>query len=383
MTRVHVRDPARADVVGSLLRPPALRAAAERFYAPGAAGRSAGERARDRNELTRLEDEAVIEAARRQIDAGLDVITDGEMRRYMFQNSFWDALEGFSTDRNPVRFRDDQGTTVTWHVQRIERRLRRTGPNPAAEEAAFLARHTDRPFKVTFPAASLFALPFTFKPGINDHAYADLRELVDHCVAIERELVAETVAAGARAVQFDFPAYPYLVDPAWREAIEATGWSVEQVLELAVRTDTEVLAAVPDNVTVSLHVCRGNNQSRYLCEGPLDPVADAMFSLPYDRFLVEWEDPQRMGGFEALSGLPRGGPIAVLGIVSSKRPELESVESVCRRIDDAARFCDLDQLAISTQCGFASTLPGNAISEGEQWAKLELVGTAASKVWGE
>jgi 5-methyltetrahydropteroyltriglutamate--homocysteine methyltransferase len=383
VTGVHVRDPARADVVGSLLRPAELRRAAERFHRRDLRSVTADLRSRDRSELTRREDEAVLDAIRRQIDAGLDVITDGELRRYMFQNSFWDAVDGFSTDRNPVEFRDDEGTTVTWHVQRIERRLERNRSGPAAQEAAFLARHTAHPFKVTFPAASLFALPFTFKPGINDHAYADLRELVDHCVDIERELVAETVAAGARAIQFDFPAYPYLVDPTWRAAIEATGWAVDQVLELAVEVDTAVVSAVPSGVPVSLHVCRGNNQSRYLCEGPLDAVADAMFSLPYDRFLVEWEDRRRMGGFEALAAVPRGGPIVVLGIVSSKRAELESAESLCRQIDDAARFCDLDQLAISTQCGFASTLPGNAISADEQWAKLALVGTVASMVWGE
>ena len=130
-----------------------------------------------------------------------------------------------------------------------------------------------------------------------------------------------------------------------------------------------------------MHVCRGNNQSRYLCEGALDPVAEAMFSLPYDRFLVEWEDPERMGGFEALAAAPTPGPIVVLGLVSSKRPDLESPDALCVTIDEASRRLPLDQLALSTQCGFASTLPGNAVTEEDQWRKLQLVADVAGRVW--
>ncbi len=375
------RRPARADVVGSLLRPPALREAAEAFYAPGHRAVTPLERTRDRRALTRLEDDAIRHAVSRQIELGLDVVTDGEMRRYMFQNSFWDAVEGFSTDHNPVEFRGDDGTTVTWHVHRIEQRLRRVDTNPAADEARFLAGLTDHPFRVTFPAASLFALPFTFKPGVNDHAYDDLVDLVTHCVELEAELVAGAVAAGARGIQFDFPAYPYLVDPTWREAIAATGWSVERTLELAVWADTEVRRSVPDGVEVALHVCRGNNRSRYLCEGALDEVAEALFGLPYDRFLVEWEDPRRMGDFTALDAVPRPGPVVVLGLVSSKRPELEGVGAVVDRIGEAADHLDPDQLAVSTQCGFASTLPGNQLTVDEQWAKLGLVAAVADEIW--
>lgn len=375
------RHPARADVVGSLLRPPALKAAVEAFYAPGHRALTADERARDRRALTRLEDEAIRAALARQIELGLDVVTDGEMRRYMFQNSFWDAVEGFTTDRNPVEFRGDDGTTVTWHVHRIEDRLRRVGTNPAADEARFLAGCTDHPFRVTFPAASLFALPFTFKPGVNDHAYRDLVELVEHCVELEAELVAETVAAGARGIQFDFPAYPYLVDPTWREAIAATGWTVDEILELAVWADTRVRRAVPAGIEVALHVCRGNNRSRYLCEGPLDEVAEALFTLPYDRFLVEWEDPARMGGFAALDAVPRPGPTVVLGLISSKRRELENPGAVVGRLGEAADRLPLDQLAVSTQCGFASTLGGNELSEADQWRKLGLVAAVADEVW--
>jgi 5-methyltetrahydropteroyltriglutamate--homocysteine methyltransferase len=370
----------RAEVVGSLLRPPALREAVDRFYGEGHHAVLPEERAADRSELDRVEDEAIREAVQRQIDVGLDVVTDGEFRRWMFLNSFWDAVEGFSTDKNPVEFRADDGSTITWNVQRIEDRLRPVD-SPAAREAAFMAELTDHPFKVTFPAASLFALPFTFKPGVNDHAYADLDELVDHCIEIERGLVADAVAAGARYVQFDFPAYPYFCDPRWVAALGEAGWSVDRARELAERADRAVLEGMPEGVTTAMHVCRGNNQSRYVCEGSLNPVAETLFGLPYDVLLVEWEDPDRMGDFSALEALPADGPTVVLGLITSKKPGVADDAEVTRRIEEASRFADLDQLALSTQCGFASTLAGNEVSPDDQWAKLAQVARIANQVW--
>jgi len=244
------RSPARAEIVGSLLRPPALRDAIDAVYEPGHRALLAEERAKDLTALRRAEDDAIREAVARQIDLGLDVVSDGEFRRYMFLNSFWDAVEGFSTDRNPVEFRDERGETVTWHVQRIEERLRMVD-SPAAREAAFLAGATgDRPFKVTFPAASLFVHPFTFRP---QDAYADAGELVSHCIEIERALIADAVEAGAMYVQLDFPLYPYLVDPAWRGRFEAAGFDLADVLDAAIAADTAVLEGIPDGVTIALH----------------------------------------------------------------------------------------------------------------------------------
>ena len=370
----------RAEVVGSLLRPPALRAAVEEFYGEGHHAVLPEEREADRSALVAAEDEAIRDAVQRQVDLGLDVVTDGEFRRWMFLNSFWDAVEGFSTDRNPVEFRADDGSTITWNVQRIEERLRPVD-SPAAREAAFLAEITEHPFKVTFPAASLFALPFTFKPGVNDHAYRDLDELVDHCVEIERGLVADAVAAGCRYVQFDFPAYPYFCDPRWEAALDEIGWTVERAMAVAERADRAVVAGLPDDVTTAMHVCRGNNQSRYVCEGPLDPVAETLFGLPYDVLLVEWEDPERMGDFSALRALPADGPTVVLGLVSSKHTAMDDDATILGRIEDAAAHVDLDRLALSTQCGFASTLPGNAVGEDAQWAKLDQVVRLARQVW--
>jgi len=345
------RSPARAEVVGSLLRPDVV------------------------------DDEAIARVVQQQIDIGLDVVSDGELRRTMSMDSFWGAVEGWSPSDEPVEFRDDRGSTISWQAPQIEDRLAKVA-SPARDEVALLSSVTAHPFKVTFPAASLFALPFTFEPGVNDHAYRDLAEIVAHVIEIEKALVAEAVDAGARYIQFDFPAYPYLVDPAWMRKIESVGWTKERVLELAVASDNEVRADIPDDVTVAMHVCRGNNESRYLCEGPLDSVAEPMFQdLDYDAFLVEWDDRDRMGDFGALRYVRDGGPRIVMGIISSKRAELEQLDDVLARMDQASDHVSWEQLAVSTQCGFASTETGNDLSEDDQWRKLELVSRAAVKLW--
>jgi 5-methyltetrahydropteroyltriglutamate--homocysteine methyltransferase len=376
---VTPRTPARAEVVGSLLRPADLRAAIEATYGPGHRAMQADERAKDLTELHRLEDGAIAEAVRRQIDTGLDVVTDGEFRRYMFLNSFWDAVEGFSTDRNPVEFRNEQGAAATWHVQRIEERLR-VVDSPAAREAAFLRETTGGfPFKVTFPAASLFTHPFTFRPH---DAYADTDELVDHCIRIERSLIADAVAAGARSIQLDFPVYPYLVDPRWSARFRDAGFDPGSLLTDALAADRAVVDGLPDDITVSLHVCRGNYRSRWLCEGSLEPVAERLFGEldRYDRFLVEWDDTRRDGTYEPVRFV-RPGAVMVMGVVSSKSREIEPFDEILRRMEAAAMYLPYEQLAVSTQCGFASVMEGNEIDDDVQWRKLELVARVADRLW--
>ena len=374
------RWPARAEVVGSLLRPPVLRAAIDATYGAGHRAMQADERSKDLSELHRIEDGAIIEAVRRQIDLGLDVVSDGEFRRYMFLNSFWDAVEGFSTDRNPVEFRNDRGETATWHVQRIEERLR-VVDSPAAREAAFLREVTDgHPFKITFPAASLFTHPFTFRP---QDAYADADALVEHCIRIERSLIADAVAAGARYVQMDFPVYPYLVDPSWSARFRDAGFDLGALLTKAIAADRAVLEGVPDDVTVGLHVCRGNYRSRWLCEGSLEPVAERMFGEleRYDVFLVEWDDTRRDGTYESIRFV-RPGATMVMGVISSKTPGIEPTEDILRRMEAAAMYLPYEQLAVSAQCGFASVMEGNEVDEDVQWRKLELVARVADRLWG-
>jgi 5-methyltetrahydropteroyltriglutamate--homocysteine methyltransferase len=372
-----VRTPARAETIGSLLRPSGLRAAIDAFYEPGHSAVLDEERSRDRTRLRALEDEAIREVVRRQIDAGLDVVTDGELRRWMFMNSFYDAVEGVRTDKT-VRFRGAGGSEVELRVHEIVERLRPVD-SPAAREVAFLAGVTDgHPFKVTFPAASIFGHPLTTVPD----AYGSLAEFVDHAIEIERALVADAIDAGATYVQFDFPLYPYLVDPAWVERFEEAGADPEHLLDASLAADRAVLQGIPDAVTTGLHICRGNYRSSWMCQGSLEPVAERVFGdLPYDVFLVEWDDHGRDGGFEPVRFL-REDSILVMGLVSSKTPVLEREDDVLRRMEEAAGIAGgLDRLAISPQCGFASVVVGNETTEVAQWRKLELVGRVADRLW--
>ena len=376
------RRPARAEVVGSLLRPPKLRAAVEEFYEPGHSAVLSVERAKDRSDLQRLEDDAIDDAVRRQIDLGLDVVTDGEFRRWMFMNSFYDAVEGIRTD-NVVVFHNALGEDVPLAVHEVVDRLEPVD-SPAAREAMYLADTTGgHPFKVTFPAASIFGHPFTYKLGITDVAYGSLQEFVDHAIGIERALVADAIDSGARYVQFDFPLYPYLVDPAWVARFEKQGLRLPALVDAAIGADAAVLEGIPDDVTTALHICRGNFRSSWMCEGSLEPVAERVFGeLPYDAFLVEWDDVGRDGGYEPVRHL-RQGSVMVMGIVSTKTPELESEDELLRRMETAAGFAGgYERLAISPQCGFASVMVGNEIDEDTQWRKLELVARVADRLWG-
>ena len=357
------RTPARAEVVGSLLRPPELKTATAKRSDP--------------LHLGEVADAAIERAVRRQVEIGLDVVSDGEFRRWMFLNSFYDAVDGVATDRSTIEFRNERGETVALTVPSVERRLRKVA-SPGAREAEFVSRITDHPFKVAFPAASLFTHPF----GVSAEAYESVDEFVQHAIAIERELIADAIGAGCRYVQLDFPLYPYLVDADWAARFKAAGHSVDALLDKAIEADRAVLEGIPDEVTTGIHVCRGNYRSRWLCTGSLGPVAERMFGdLPYDVFLVEWEDVAREGGYESIRFVPEGRLVA-MGLVSSKRRELESEDDVARRLDEAARYLPLDQLAISTQCGFASVIEGNDIDEETQWRKLDLVARVADRVWG-
>jgi 5-methyltetrahydropteroyltriglutamate--homocysteine methyltransferase len=237
------------------------------------------------------------------------------------------------------------------------------------------------PFKVTFPAPSIFGHPFSFKPGLTS-GYGSLEEYVAHAVEIERGLVADAIAAGARYVQFDFPLYPYLVDPTWVERFQAHGHDVEAHVDAAIASDTAVLQSIPDDVTTALHICRGNYRSSWMCEGSLEPVAERVFGgLPYDAFLVEWDDLGRDGGYEPVRFL-REGSVMVMGIVSSKSAELEDEDDLVRRMEEAAGHAGgMERLAISPQCGFASVMVGNEIDEDHQWRKLELVARVADRLW--
>jgi methionine synthase II (cobalamin-independent) len=373
------RRPARAEVVGSLLRPPELRRAIDEFYAQGHSAVLSEEREKDRTELREVEDAAIREAVRRQIDLGLDVVTDGEFRRWMFMNSFYDAVSGVRTGKT-VNFRNARGEDVPLAIHEIVEPLKQVD-SPAAREAAFMAEVTrGYPFKVTLPAASIFLHPFTTVTG----AYESVEEFAQAAIDIEKQLIRDILSRTPHArIQFDFPLYPYLVDPAWVERFEAQGHRVAHLVEAAIAADTSVLEGIPDDVSVALHICRGNYRSSWMCEGSLEPVAEQVFGeLPYDAFLVEWDDLGRDGGFEPVRFLRKGSTM-VMGIVSTKTPVLEDEDELVRKMERAASLAgSMDRLAISPQCGFASVMVGNEIDEDAQWRKLGLVARVADRLWG-
>jgi 5-methyltetrahydropteroyltriglutamate--homocysteine methyltransferase len=354
-----------------------LRRAIEAFYEPGHSAALAEERAKDRTALREAEDAAIREVVRRQRDCGLDVVTDGEFRRWMFMNSFYDAVSGVRTGKT-VSFRSDRGDEVELAVHEIVAPLE-VVDSPGAREAAFMREVAgETPFKVAFPAASIFAHPFTTVEG----AYGSVDEFVDAAIGIERKLVAEAIEAGARYVQFDFPLYPYLVDPAWIARFEAAGHDVDRLVDRAIAADGAVLAGISQDITTGLHICRGNFRSSWMCEGSLQPVAERVFGdLAYDAFLVEWDDEGRDGGYAPVRHL-RDGSVMVMGLISSKTPQLEDEDDLVRHMEDAASHAGgMDRLAISPQCGFASVMLGNETNEDAQWRKLELVGRVADRLW--
>jgi 5-methyltetrahydropteroyltriglutamate--homocysteine methyltransferase len=211
-------------------------------------------------------------------------------------------------------------------------------------------------------------------------------EFADAAIQIERQLIAEVLAKVASeqdiGIQFDFPLYPYLVDATWVERFEARGHPVGLLVEAAIAADAAVLKGIADDVTVALHICRGNFRSSWMCEGSLEPVAERVFGeLPYDAFLVEWDDLGRDGGFEPVRYL-RDGSTMVMGIVSTKTPALEDEDELLRKMEQAASLAGgMERLAISPQCGFASVMVGNEIDEDTQWRKLELVSKVADRLW--
>jgi 5-methyltetrahydropteroyltriglutamate--homocysteine methyltransferase len=370
----------RAEQVGSLKRSQRLIAANEAIYAPGHVAIEDAERSRGMDELYAIAEEEARRVVQKQIDIGLDVVTDGEFRRYMFLNSLFDGITGFSSEVSKAQFKAADGSVIEWNMQYVVDRMKQVD-SPAAREAAFMSGVTDRLYKVTFPAGSFLALPYNYKKELNGHAYGSHRELVEHAVAIEKAMIADVVRAGCRYVQLDFPVYPFLCDPDWCSRMERHGYDWKATLELAQWADREVIAGLPPHVRTGIHVCRGNNQGRYVAEGRLDPVAEALFSLPYDSFLIEWENRERTGDFSALRYLPKGESVVVLGIVSSKVATLEKQDALLSLLDEASAHVDAGRLAVSPQCGFASTLKGNLVTEDDQWRKLELIANTARRFW--
>jgi 5-methyltetrahydropteroyltriglutamate--homocysteine methyltransferase len=365
----RVRAIPRAEHVGSLLRPARLVQARQ--------GDDAGHAAT-------VEDEVVREVVQRQVDLGLDCVTDGEIRRRYFQSSFDDAVSGYvESDDPPVFFTNDQGEKIQLPTPRIVgERLERVR-DLAADEVAFLASATDQRIKVTFPTPSAKLGPHVFRAGVTDSAYADPDALADHVVELMRGLIDDSVAAGASYVQLDFPPYTFAASDGWAAQVRSRGHDPEVLLERWFRADEKVVEGLNHRVRRAMHLCRGNFRGARAGTGSIESLAERVFALPYDSFLVEWDDVARTGDYSPLRHVEPGGPVVVLGLISSKIPELESEDEIVRRVEEAARFIDVEQLAVSPQCGFASEQAGNpGIDEDVQWRKLDLVARVADRVWG-
>jgi 5-methyltetrahydropteroyltriglutamate--homocysteine methyltransferase len=376
---------ARAEAVGSLLRPKAVTDAIEAMFGGMTTAlrpQALATRALEVQALNKAADAEITRLVQRQIDAGLDVVTDGELRRPSFLSSFYDAADGLGNAETRFEVRDDQGNVVyAGYADPVVTGRLHKAASPLAEEAAFMRSITDYPFKVTIPAPSYFLSDFVPVPS---NVYPHRQQLLEDVIAIERRLVSEAIGAGANWIQFDFPLYPALVDETYTAKLLKECGIANQaaLLQIALAADTEITQSIPQDVTVGMHLCRGNLEGGFW-SGSLAPLAERMFNtLPHDRFLFEWEDISREGDYQPIKYVPKGR-IMAMGLVSTKKPQVESVDEIVRRLEEAARYLDINQLALTTQCGFASLCGDHLVqAEDAQWRKLEVIGKVADRVWG-
>src|SRR3954449_6433710 len=366
--------PFRADHVGSLLRPGSLLRAREE-HAAGSI---------DDDELRGAEDEAIRDVVRMQEDVGLRSATDGEFRRSSWHMDFIYGLGGIERAEKSltVQFRSDAGEVeftpaATWVGGPVT--LERT---IFAEAFEYLRDSvTTAVPKLTIPSPSMVHYRGG-RAAIDDSVYPDLDQFWDDLSAAYAAEVRALADLGCTYLQFDDTSLAYLNDPRQREMIASLGGDAEHQHELYIRHINEALEDRPEEMAVTTHMCRGNFRSSWVAEGGYDFVAEALFNeLAVDGFFMEWDD-ERSGGFEPLRFVPKG-KIVVLGLVTTKRGELESKDELKRRIEEASQYVDLDQLCLSPQCGFSSTVEGNALSEEQQWAKLRLIVETAAEVWGD
>ena len=359
--------PPRAEVVGSLLRPPALVELRRQLEA---------------DEITpaafKQEEDRHVEAAiRLQDDAGIDVVTDGELRRYAFFGHLVESFDGFDKEGGwAIPFRDEKGEELIFKRPVVVEKLR-WRHSMCAEDWTFLRAKAHRPGKVTMISAQQAAA--YYDPEKSRDAYPTRDAYLADIVDVSRREIDELVRLGCTYVQIDAPQYAALLDPKIRAGYRERGSDPEQLIDRCIELDNAIIEG-HSGVTFAIHICRGNNQSKFYAEGDYEPISRIFEKTLFNRFLLEYDD-QRSGGFEPLRHLPEDR-VAVLGLVSTKKPRLETEKEVEARIDEASKYVPLERLALSPQCGFASTMEGNRISQEDQRHKLELVGTVARNVWG-
>jgi 5-methyltetrahydropteroyltriglutamate--homocysteine methyltransferase len=369
----------RVDIVGSFLRPPALKAA----FAAYDAGRL------DADGLRHAQDSAIRELIAEEERHGLPIVGDGEFRRRQFMESFADvagtepwrralvasAAARIANDPAPKPLEREVGNEVRRPVTERLRLLR----NVPLEEYSYAASVATKPVKVTIIGPDRIAQRYAYEES-RDVYPGGLDEFVADVVRVEREMIEGLRRAGCRYVHIDAPGYTAYVDDEMLEAMRARGEDPQANLERSIRADNDIVAGFPE-ITFGIHLCRGNSRSQWHRKGSYDAIAERLFNgLAHQRFLLEYDD-ERSGGFEPLRFVPKG-KIVVLGLITTKRGELESVDQLRRRIDEATKYIPLEQLALSPQCGFASGIAGNLLSEEDQWRKIDLMLETARLVWG-
>lgn len=356
-----------SEVVGSLLRPTYLVEAREQF----AAGQL------NAAEFKAIEDRAVNEAVALQEDAGIDVITDGEMRRYAFYGHLIEALEGFDKYGGwAIPFTDETGEQLVFKRPVVVERLK-WRRSMCAEEWVYLRSRRKRLGKVTMISTQQAAA--YYDPEKSRAAYPTRDAYLADIVDFSRQEVEELIRLGCTYIQIDAPQYAALLDPQMREGYRQRGSDPDKLIDLCIEMDNAIISGHP-GITFGIHVCRGNNQSKFYARGDYEPIARIFSQTRFQRFLLEYDD-ERSGGFEPLQHVPEDR-FVVLGLVTTKKPRLESTDELRRRIEEASRIIPLERLALSPQCGFASTMEGNRISYEDQRRKLELVASITREVWG-
>ena len=361
--------PYRADQVGSLLRPDWLAAERARF--------KRGEI--DAATLRSTEDRAVTEAVRKQEAIGLRSVTDGEFRRDWWHLDFLAQLDGVTLKENPgPKFQTGEHGGEQPPIATVTGRIGCSRPI-MANDFAYLSSQTTRTPKMTIPSPSMLHLRGG-RAAIAREVYPALEDFWADVAAAYRKAIGHLYDAGCRYLQLDDITFAYLCDPKIQANCRANGDDPDALPQTYADTINAALAGKPADLHVTIHTCRGNFKSAWVAEGGYDPVVQAMFSTNVDGYFMEF-DSVRSGGFEPLRALPRGKKV-VLGLVTTKLGELESKDDLKRRIDEASKFVPLDDLCLSPQCGFSSTHHGNALSQDDQWHKLERVVEVAREVWG-
>ena len=364
----------RADHVGSFLRPTELLEARRAQLTL--------------EELKALEDRHISRVLQKQQELGLDVFTDGELRRSNFMSDFTDAVDGFDPgDAVPRSWSDSArqspaSAAAVSNISGIVTAALKQRQPLTGRELPFLREHAPGAIKITLPSATQFPA-ISFKYGVTDAVYRDPYALLDAIMGIMVEDIKTLAGSGISYLQIDAPRYSYYLDPKWSTWM-AKELRVDpaQMLTASLNADNACFAAARrPGVTLAIHLCRGNNRSHWYAEGGYDAIAERLFrELAVDRFLLEYDD-ERSGSFEPLRFVPKRKTV-VLGLVSTKCAALERKQDLLRRIDEAAKVLPLEQLALSPQCGFASTMEGNLLTEADQWAKLQLVVDTAREMWG-